>query len=70
MPAAAKSGVVAISGGGGHSLALKDDGTIVAWGCRGAGFDAGQCDVPAKASSGVIAVEAGSSASFAIVASP
>ena len=54
-------GVVAISGGGGHSLVLKDDGTIVAWGCRGA-YDAGECDVPAKAASGVIAVEAGGSA--------
>jgi alpha-tubulin suppressor-like RCC1 family protein len=34
---------VAVAGGGYHSLGLKSDGTIVAWGDNGMG----QCDVPA-----------------------
>jgi hypothetical protein len=32
VPAAAQSGVVAIAAGNEHNLALKADGTIVAWG--------------------------------------
>ena len=36
------SDLVAVAGGGGHSLGLKSDGTIVAWGYN----DSGQCDVP------------------------
>ncbi len=32
VPLAAQSGVVAITTGFGHSLALKKDGTVVAWG--------------------------------------
>jgi hypothetical protein len=35
------AGVVAVAGGGAHSLALKTDGTIAAW---GANFN-GQCDI-------------------------
>ena len=31
------SGVSAIAAGGAQSLALKGDGTVVAWGCSGAG---------------------------------
>ncbi len=31
------SGVTAIAAGGYHSLALKQDGTVVAWGCNGYG---------------------------------
>ena len=34
---------MAVAGGYGHSLGLKSDGTIVAWGYN----DSGQCDVPA-----------------------
>ena len=37
--------VTAIAAGMAHSLALKADGTVVAWGCGG-GFDYGQCSVP------------------------
>jgi hypothetical protein len=40
---------VAIGGGGGHSLAVRADGTVVAWGwfCDDSyDYDKGQCDVP------------------------
>jgi hypothetical protein len=50
------NGVVAISAGGYHSLVLKSDGTVVAWGCVTA--DAGQCKIPTGLS-GVIAIRAG-----------
>ena len=39
----ALEGLVAVAGGGSHSLGLKSDGTIVAWGRN----HYGQCDVPA-----------------------
>ena len=45
------SGVTAIAAGAYHSLALRGDGTVVAWGC-GAGFDYGQCSVPNGLSGG------------------
>ncbi|TMK75362.1 MAG: hypothetical protein E6G45_13720 [Actinobacteria bacterium] len=48
------TGVTALAGGITHSLALKDDGTVVAFGC-GPGYDLGQCDVP-DGLSGVTAV--------------
>jgi hypothetical protein len=38
------SNVTAIAGGESQSLALKSDGTVVAWGC--VGFDFGQCSIP------------------------
>ena len=40
-----------------HSLALKSDGTVVAWGC-GSGSGSGQCDVPVGLA-GVTAIAAG-----------
>jgi hypothetical protein len=53
--------VVGIAAGAWHSLALKSDGTVVAWGCGTAsGFssDFGQCSVPAGLT-GVTAIAAG-----------
>ncbi|MFM7678288.1 MAG: hypothetical protein ACKO83_05510, partial [Roseiflexaceae bacterium] len=47
------SGVVAIGAGMAHSVALKSDGTVVAWGCgpsrayNNNSPNSGQCDVPA-----------------------
>ena len=38
-------GVTAVAASTVHSLALKSDGTVVAWGC-GSGSGSGQCDVP------------------------
>ena len=45
---------VQVAGGGDHSLALKSDGSIVAWGHN----YSGQCDVPAP-NTGFVAVAAG-----------
>ena len=42
-PSVFDGGLSAIAGGYEHSLGLKPDGAIVAWG----GNDDGQCDVPA-----------------------
>jgi hypothetical protein len=55
------SGVTAIAAGTYHSLALKSDGTVVAWGCGtafGNSGDYGQCRVPSGLS-GVTAIAAG-----------
>ena len=49
------SGVVAVAGGGNHSLGLKSDSMIVAWGNN----DVGQCDVPAP-NADFVAVAGGS----------
>jgi alpha-tubulin suppressor-like RCC1 family protein len=57
-------GVTAIAAGTGQSLALKSDGTVVAWGCGG-GSDTGQCRVP-MGLSGVTAISAGYSHSLAL----
>jgi Regulator of chromosome condensation (RCC1) repeat len=49
------SGVTSVAAGVGHSLALRSDGTVLAWGC---GFNnSGQCDVPSGLS-GVTAIAA------------
>ncbi|MST01202.1 MAG: hypothetical protein EXS29_07820, partial [Pedosphaera sp.] len=48
------SGVVAIAAGGWHTVALKQDGTVVAWGEN----YKGQTTVPAGLS-GVVAIAAG-----------
>ena len=53
MPAGL-SGVVAIAAGDEHTVALKQDGTVVAWGDNGYG----QTKVPAGLS-GVVAIAAG-----------
>jgi hypothetical protein len=55
------SGVVAIAGGDSHSLALKSDGTVVAWGYN----TDGQCSAPAGLS-GVVAIAGGNMHSLAL----
>jgi len=54
---------VAVAGGQMHSLALKSDGTVVAWGRN----IEGQCDVPAGLGS-VVAVAGGGYHSMALKA--
>ena len=53
--------VVAISAGGLHSLAMKSDGTVVAWGQN----EVGQCSVPANLTD-VKAISAGGVQSLAL----
>ena len=53
------SGVVALAAGGFHTVALKQDGTVVAWGSDG------QTTVPAGLS-GVVAIAAGGSHTVAL----
>ncbi|MFL6100526.1 MAG: MBG domain-containing protein [Actinomycetales bacterium] len=62
IPAAAKAGVIAIDSGTGHALALKDDGSVVAWGYN----NAGQATVPDAAKSFVTAIAAGGNHSLAL----
>jgi Regulator of Chromosome Condensation (RCC1) repeat protein len=63
------TGVIAVAAGAYHSLALKNDGTVIAWGCgadpSGFSYDAGQCTLPAGLS-GVTAIAAGSAHSLAL----
>jgi len=54
VPLALTGGVIALAAGDAHTLALKGDGTVVAWGSN----RAGQSSVPAGRT-GVIAVAAG-----------
>jgi hypothetical protein len=61
VPAAAQSGVVAIAAGNSHALALKSDGTVVAWGSN----DYGQATVPPNLKS-VVAISAGAYFSLAL----
>jgi Zn-dependent metalloprotease/alpha-tubulin suppressor-like RCC1 family protein len=56
---------IAVVGGIYHSLALKVDGTVAAWGCTGTIF--GQCNVPAGLS-GVKTIAAGTGHSLAVKA--
>jgi hypothetical protein len=53
---------IAIAAGGDHGLAVKADGTVVAWGC---GFNYGQCNVPAGLN-GVTAVAGSLTHSLAV----
>jgi hypothetical protein len=55
---------ISIAGGGGHSLGVKSDGTLVAWGGNGHG----QCDVPEPNSDYVMAVSAVGDYSFGVKA--
>src|SRR6185503_16976613 len=55
VPVAAQSGVRAIAAGEYYTVALKADGSVVAWGRN----DSGQTTVPVAAQSGVTAVAAG-----------
>ena len=65
MPAGL-SGVTAIAAGGHHTVALKNDGTVVAW-----GFNVqDQTTVPVAAQSGVTAIAAGSFHTVALVSTP
>jgi Regulator of chromosome condensation (RCC1) repeat len=59
------SRVTAIAAGFRHSLALKSDGTVVAWGCN-ASLDSGQCKVPSGLSR-VTGIAAGDYHSLALV---
>ncbi len=61
IPSAALSGVVVVAGGGSHSLALRNDGTVVAWGWD----NYGQTNVPAGLTN-AIAISAGSLQSMAL----
>jgi alpha-tubulin suppressor-like RCC1 family protein len=63
VPAGLSSGVVAIAAQGRHSLALKADGSVVAWGDN----DSGQSTVPVGLS-GIVAIAAGSAHSLALKA--
>jgi alpha-tubulin suppressor-like RCC1 family protein len=60
------SGVTAIAAGAHHSLALKSDGTVVAWGCGGIFPPHKQCSVPAGLS-GVTAIDGDGAQSLAVV---
>jgi hypothetical protein len=56
------SDVTAVDAGADHGLALKSDGTVVAWGC---GFNYGQCNMPSSLA-GVTAIAAGGLHSLAL----
>lgn len=65
IPADALSSVVAIAAGRFHFLALKADGSVVAWG-NVVNWDAGQTVVPLAARTGVKAIAAGDLFSMAL----
>jgi alpha-tubulin suppressor-like RCC1 family protein len=57
--------VIAIAAGDSHGLALKDDGTVVAWGAGVPEYNSGQANVP-QGLSNVIAIAAGRLHSLAL----
>ena len=65
VPVTALSGVTAIAAGDNHTVALKDDGSVIAWGAGTVNNpgddnqDYGQSIVPLAAQSGVNAIAAG-----------
>jgi len=61
VPAGLSNVVAVAAGGWGHSLALKSDGTVVAWGYSGDG----QTNVPSGLSN-VVAIAAGLNDSLAL----
>jgi len=62
VPPELASGVVAVSAGGAHNLAIKQGGEVVAWGFN----NFGQASVPEAARQGVSAVAAGHFHSLAL----
>jgi alpha-tubulin suppressor-like RCC1 family protein len=66
VPGTAANDVTAVAVGYAQSLALRRNGSVVAWGCGG-GFNYGQCaPVPAAATTGVTAIAAGDEHSLAL----
>jgi len=62
VPVAAQSGVMAIASGDHHTVALKTNGEVLAWGDN----NYGQTDVPVAAQSGVMAIAAAFSQTVAL----
>jgi hypothetical protein len=63
VPPGLSGAIIAVAGGRVQSLALKADGTVVAWGCRS--NDSGQCNVP-EGLANVTAIAAGNYDSMAL----
>jgi len=62
IPAAANSNVKAIACGNRHTVVLKNDGSVLAWGYS----SYGQCTIPTSANNGVSAIAAGSDHTIAL----
>ena len=65
VPVAAQSGVTAIAAGYGHTVALKSNGGVIAWGV-GSYDNYGQTNVPVAAQTGMTAIAAGEYHSVAL----
>ena len=66
VPVAAQNGVTSIAAGGRHTVALKDDGSVLAWGQVWNGSNYVPVSVPAGFS-GVTAIAAGPSQTVALI---